>query len=317
MYAMLESPETFSAYIAASPALAWGNETLLALAKQKQSTNELNAEALFMSMGDEGPGGDRQINRLASVFNQYGPESVQPTVQLMPTENHLTTPHQTMYQGLETIFTGWYLKDPLALYDQKGIDGLHQHYDSLDEKFGLDRGTPQNVLTLLGGKFFEENRLDELAEIVLYDPYRYPYPVDGVTEIGRRYEDRGDKDNAIKFYTQALKSNAAYQPARERLVVLSVDVDRIVDQVAPKKELLNRIAGKYRMPNGSVWEFQVKNKGLFALFNDNEQPLIMRSPTEYAFGFGAVLFEFTPKEKAADLKVRYRATKWEDAVRLD
>lgn len=317
LWSMLEKPKIFSSYIAASPALQWGDKHILSLANNKKINESFEEEFIFLSMGDEGPDNDTQTLNLSKIFDEYNVSDIQSTTALMPNENHFTTPHLTMYQGLQAIFAGWYVKDPLALYDEQGLDGLHQHFSTLDNKFGLDRGTPQNVLTLLAGIFFEQNRLDEMADLVLYDTYRYPYPADGITEIGRRYEADSNKTKAVEFYTQALKSNAAYKPARDRLISLGVDVDSIVKEIAPNKALLGRLVGRYQMPNGSVWEIQERDHGLFAVFSGNFQPLIMRSPTEYAMGFGSVLFEFEPTDNKAKLKVRFQDTKWEDAVRLE
>lgn len=317
LYTLLESPHIFSAYIAASPALHWNDEYILTLADKKKTEKELDDETVFMSVGAEGQEPDRQLGELAATFDKFGSEKLHHTLRSMPSENHFTSPHKTFYQALGTVFKGWYVKDPLALFDAEGVQGLHQHFARMDKKFGLDRGTPHNVIRLLGGLFFEQDRLDDLAELVMYDPYRYTSPPEGLNEIARRYQARGDVDNAIKFYTQALSANASNQVARKKLAELQVDVDEVIDEVAPDASLLQQFAGKYRMPNGNIWEFQAKDRGLIALFNGTTQPLIMRSPTEYTFGFSTVLLEFSPEEDEAELKVRYISTNWEEAVKIE
>jgi hypothetical protein len=33
-----------------------------------------------------------------------------------------------IYSGLKTIFDGWYLVDPLALFDEAGLEGINRHF---------------------------------------------------------------------------------------------------------------------------------------------------------------------------------------------
>jgi hypothetical protein len=54
-------------------------------------------------------------------LNKKTPREFRWTFKQMPGETHTSIPHQSIYSGLDTIFDGWHLANPLKLYDEGGL----------------------------------------------------------------------------------------------------------------------------------------------------------------------------------------------------
>ena len=70
--AALTHPESFNAYIAASPALWWDDRRLIDSAPALLGDGRLDGRFIFMSMGDEGPDMNVHVERLAEFFDARG-----------------------------------------------------------------------------------------------------------------------------------------------------------------------------------------------------------------------------------------------------
>jgi hypothetical protein len=62
--------------------------------------------------------------------------------------DHDTTPHRSLYDGLESIFRGWTPSEKLL--ESGDLAALEKHYAELSRRFGYGIAPPERLLNVLG-----------------------------------------------------------------------------------------------------------------------------------------------------------------------
>jgi len=223
VYALSTRPKLFNAYIAADPSLYWNNEAVVAQAESFLSaTKDLQAD-LYVTTSF---GSDEPVPRLNSALKKKCPAGFRWNINSMKGEDHLSIPLPTIYRGLETIFEEWRLPvDPLPLYDKGGIEAIHRRFREAGERFGYpDRRTPPFTVSLVVSALLLAGRLEDAAKVLMHDVTAYPPPWNQLDALARRYESRGDSEQAIRYYLLSLKENPDNEFARKKLVAKGVKI---------------------------------------------------------------------------------------------
>lgn len=314
IFNMLEHPGVFDAHMAASPSIFWNDAQLLGLAESKPGTGTSAGHTLYATLADtESRKAAEQIASLVSILDGSRDAFVR-----LDSETHTSTPHRTIYNGLQFVFDGWYLRDPLSLFDAAGIEGIHAHFRGVDERFDYERGTPRSVIDQIGMALFESNRLDDLGALITYDLRNYPVAPNNINTLAAAYLERGLTEKAIEYYSISLSLSPSNGPARQALADLNVDIEELLDRVAPNAELIRTLAGEYRTAGGNVLDIRMIDRGL-VYFANGPNELLALSPTEYTLGPGILYFEFDVGGDSGDISLRVRTatTQWEQAEKLD
>ncbi len=140
----------------------------------------------------------------------------------MKEENHGSIPLRSIHEGLDTIFGGWHLTDPLELYDQGGLGAIHRHFRDGGKRYGYDRTTSPCTVSLVVAGLIGAGRLEEAAEVLLHDSETYPPPWNQLDALARFYSDRGNVEQAIHYYTLSLKENPQNEWAKRKLAEMGV-----------------------------------------------------------------------------------------------
>jgi predicted alpha/beta superfamily hydrolase len=223
VHALVTRPEVFNAYILIDPSLQWNNGALLSGTKALfENTKELNVDLYLTAAGDNSAG---DIQRFARVLEEQAPKGLRWNFKTMPEETHNSIPHRSIYLGLDTIFDGWHLANPLGLYDKGGLEAIHRHFEEGGKRFGYERQTSPFVVSMVVHGLMQAGRLEEAAKVLLHDSKRYPPPWNQLDALARRYATTGDTEREIYYYTLSLKENPGNDWARTRLGQLGVDVD--------------------------------------------------------------------------------------------
>ena len=219
IHAMITRPKLFNAYIAIDPSLSWNNQAPVSQAEAFfETTKELQSD-LYMTATSEGGG----IRKLAGVLEENAPKGFRWKFYLMPEETHVSIPHRSIYQGLDTIFDAWHLTNPLELYDKGGIDAVHRHFREGGKRLGYDRTTSAFTISMIVAGLMQAGRLEEAASVLLHDPKAYPPPWNQLDALARAYAKRGDTVQVVRYYTLSLKENPRNEWARKKLAELGVD----------------------------------------------------------------------------------------------
>ena len=137
----------------------------------------------------------------------------------------MSIPLPSIYRGLETIFEEWRLPDPLALFDQGGIEAIHRRFREAGRRFGYpERTTPPLTISLLVAALLSAGRLEDASKVLLHDTAAYPPPWNQLDALARAYEKRGDGGQAVRYYRLSLAQNPGNDFARKKLTDLGFQV---------------------------------------------------------------------------------------------
>jgi len=217
IYALASNPTLFNAYIAIDPMLSWNNKaTVTKLEAIFKDTRELSAD-LYITATDEGGTALSADYKLCGILNQRTPREFRWTFKQMPGETHTSIPHQSIYSGLDSIFDGWHMANPLKLYDEGGLAAIHRHFAESGRRYGYDRKTPAFTVSLVVAALIAQDRLEEAATVLQHDPKTYPAPWNQLDALARAYAQKGDNKQAIHYYELSLKVNPNNEWARKKL----------------------------------------------------------------------------------------------------
>jgi hypothetical protein len=85
--------------------------------------------------------------------------------------------------------------------------------------------TPPFTISLLVAGLIKKGRLEEASDVLLHDPTHYPAPWNQLDALARAYADRGNSQEAIRFYTLSLKQNPSNDWARQKLTEMGVSLE--------------------------------------------------------------------------------------------
>jgi predicted alpha/beta superfamily hydrolase len=222
IYCLGKKPHLFNGYIAADPTLDWNKQAVANEAESFLSTtNHLQADFYLTVTGDAAgtePG-------IVAALRKKSPFGFRWHYEQMKDEDHMSIPLPSIYRGLEVIFEDWNLTRPITLYDQGGLETIHNRFREAGNRFGYpERDVPAFTISILVAELIKAGRLDEASKVLLHDPVSYPPPWNQLDAIARNYEKRGDTLNAIRYYRMSLEQNPQNEFARKKLLEKGIAV---------------------------------------------------------------------------------------------
>lgn len=225
IHALMANPKLFNAYIAIDPTLSWNNGAVVAQAESFFSkTKELQADLYFTAANATGQGFS-DIRKLAAILGEKAPAGFRWDFEWMQQETHASIPLASIHQGLDMVFAGWHLTDPLALFDRGGIDAVHRHFRDGGKRCGYDRPTSPFTVSLIVAGLMKAGRLEDASSVLLHDPKAYPAPWNQLDALARAYGDRGDVERAARYYVLSLKANPQNEWAKRKLAEMGVKIE--------------------------------------------------------------------------------------------
>lgn len=213
---LLESPQTFQAYVAVSPSLWWDQQVML------KSSGPIGGrrQYLYLSVGNEGGAHRQSIDQFAAQLKMRAVDGLTWGYKPYEDESHGSVPHQTLYDSLKLIFAGWHLPD-------RGLDEMPltyadavQHYRALSAKYGYEVPLPLEAIESVAWDLAFHERWD--AAIAAYQEAvrLYPKAASAQTGLGDTLARKGDKVAAIAAYQRALELNPKNSAAKKALTKL-------------------------------------------------------------------------------------------------
>lgn len=140
----------------------------------------------------------------------------------------MSIPLPGIYRGLETVFEEWRLADPLALFDQGGIEAVHRRFREAGKRFGYpERTPPPFTVSLVVAALISAGRLEEASKVLLHDTTAYPPPWNQLDALARAYEKRGDPEQAIRYYLLSLEQNPRNDFAKKKLTEMGIKISQL------------------------------------------------------------------------------------------
>ena len=88
------------------------------------------------------------------------------------------------------------------LVEERGVQFLKDEFENLDSLYGV---TNSNVLNTLGYSLMNQNKLDEALIVFQLNIKKFPNVANNYDSIAECYLNRGDNENAMKFYKIAFE----------------------------------------------------------------------------------------------------------------
>ena len=209
-YTILTRPETFDAYIAISPALWYDDELLVKKAETYLPGNPDLKKIFFMTLGTEGDRMQNSLDAFVQVLKDKAPAGLKWEYLSMADDDHGSTPHKSIYEGLEMIYPDWRVN-----YNDPDITlaGVEEHYKGLTEKYGYTVAVPEFVINILGYAQIEQGNLDEAIKIFKLNVEKFPNSANVYDSLGEGYENNGEFEEAKKYYLIAIEKGEANNDA--------------------------------------------------------------------------------------------------------
>lgn len=220
IHTLISKPDMFGAYIAISPSLQWDDQLMQRAAQAAWTPGTRVSKFLYFTLGTEGAGITKGNEDFAAFLRQQAPEGFIWSYEHMENEDHGSTPHRTVYRGLEQLFDGW--KMPRNVTE---LAGIRAHYRKLSKRFGMNVPVPETPLNNFGYRLLAQGKHAEAIEVFRFNVTNYPDSANVYDSLGEALEKTGDLNGALESYEQAVKHAAA---SRHRfLEVFTKNRDRV------------------------------------------------------------------------------------------
>lgn len=180
VHTLLNRPELFRAYIAASAPL-WRYDSLAQQARPGLARAAAAGAELFLTVGEHEnlrlKGGVLAFSALVDSLTGRRDPAPAKWFALLAGEDHSSTPNRTLYAALEERYRAWrvpFFEDIAELEAVGGVEGLETHYQRFSARFGYEAPPPMGRLAMAGRVLMDAGRRDEARHIA--QKFRDVYP---------------------------------------------------------------------------------------------------------------------------------------------
>lgn len=217
LYTVLEKPGLFRGVITASASLQYHDQELVRRFDDFLAERQDEKISLYMTAGDESSGLVAGNLRLASLLTEKAPPTLQWHFEQMLEETHMTIPHLTFYRGLERIFVGWSVVDPVSVYDAGGLEALEEKYAETRRNFGYGPGPRTPAFMDWFTQLLYAGRVEEAEELLEQIQRKDDVPLAAWRILATSFDRAGDETNAVKYWQRLLELDPDHKGAKDRL----------------------------------------------------------------------------------------------------
>ena len=213
VHTLLNRPELFDAYVAASAPL-WRYDNLAADIKAGLPRAAKAGTAVYLTVGQyENERLRDGVQRFATTLQGAAPTDAPAWSYLdMKDEDHSSTPQRSLYNALEARYAEWrfqFFEDQAELDQAGGLQGLEAHYQRFSKRFGYNAPPPEARLLQVGRIYIAGERHDDVLRLARAYAVLYPAMAQSlVNQAGYDQLRRGQVDRAV----QTFKKNAEAFP---------------------------------------------------------------------------------------------------------
>ncbi len=198
VYAMLERPDTFNAYIAASPYLHWDNNYLIKRAEESLKKRTEWNKTLFVALAEE-PAYMDAYNGLQQLLKKTKPKNLDYEFRLFSDENHGSVVLPAYYAGLRKTYAGW------AAPGNGSVADIENHYRNLSKRYGYTIKVPEALMNRIGYQMLAAGNNAEGIEVFKKNVASYPGSANVYDSLAEAHEKNGQKTLARDLYEKAWK----------------------------------------------------------------------------------------------------------------
>jgi uncharacterized protein len=162
LYALLEQPDAFAAYIASSPAVAYRYDYMAAKTTSAARPRPRRNTGLYVIYGDkEMPDVREGLAKYRPLLEALRSDTLSITIEDLPQETHV--PSNSLSKGLKQIFDGYLYPHERLLTD--GLPALESHYEQLSRRLGFRVPVPEYDLGRLVLPMLENGKSADLKAL--------------------------------------------------------------------------------------------------------------------------------------------------------
>jgi predicted alpha/beta superfamily hydrolase len=252
IYALMSRPDVFQGYIAISPSLWWDDQALVKASPPFFAAHKDLRADLYLTMGNEGHEMLGGAWKLSAVLEESKIPDLRWQFKRLPEEDHGTIPYPGIYEGLQAIFKGFRLGDPIELFDQAGLPGLERHYVEVSKRLGYPVEVPLATYAQMVWELSGRDRFADAAAIGRKMLERDPKNTQTLSQLAQVSGMQKDDSRAIAYLTRALQSYPGNTQARAALINYKVDVDTVVPSPSVPAQILSLYVGEYRSQDDRI-----------------------------------------------------------------
>ena len=219
IHALVNQPELFNAYIAASPSLQWDKEVMLKMAAEKLDGKKSLNKILFFSDASEGAAFHQNQLAFYSVLKQKNIPGIKSRYAYYPDETHISEPIKAFYDGIRYIFPNWHLPyNSSAFRKTMTSEMIIKHYAALSANYHYNVMPPQDEINQIS-RFLanDPNRVKDALELLQMNARNYPKSASIYGFMGDTYVKAKDTKNAVTSYQKALILDPGNESFRQKL----------------------------------------------------------------------------------------------------
>ncbi|PKK83247.1 MAG: hypothetical protein CVT49_09585 [candidate division Zixibacteria bacterium HGW-Zixibacteria-1] len=215
VYTFLTRPETFNAYIAASPSIGWFKEFMLEKTKTSLPGGQMAGRPIYMNYATDDIESivTGAMPEFVDIFRNHAPADLRWTMEVFEGAGHV--PYASCHNGLSYIFGDW--QYPAEKLKAGGLESLKEHYKKLSDKYGFRVRVHSDHLRDLGMDFYQAQEYDKAIEVFSFYADEYPESGRGYYFLGAAHDKKGDRELAIKYLEKAVELDPEFPPAKIKL----------------------------------------------------------------------------------------------------
>ncbi len=199
-YTLLNKPDLFNAFIAASPYLMYDDGYLIKEAESKLDNLSNYDRQLFITLGNE-PAYHESLNKFTSLLED-NTNTLRWDYQIFNDEDHNSIPVISLLKGLKYIYSDFKLTMETAM---QGMKAILDHNSLLHSKYDYSADIPEATLNNIGYRLMQNAQIDKAVEVFEYNVELYPNSANVYDSFAEALEKFGKKKEAAENYEIAVK----------------------------------------------------------------------------------------------------------------
>lgn len=200
VYTLFEKPEIFDAYIAVSPYLQYADQYVIDKVESALSKRKDLEKHLFITLGNE-PTYIESINRIEKLFSDKT-EKLTWEISKRESEDHISVPLKSLYDGLEFIFSDWRLTNKKI---KQGFQLVKEHYSILSKKYNFEVRPSEATINAIGYWYLRNEDSENAIESFKFNTNQFPSSANVYDSLGDALERIGHNVEAAENYKTAVK----------------------------------------------------------------------------------------------------------------